>query len=342
MPIDSAEDQAKSYRYLRIAMVGLLVALAVAVFYQSGQQGFLLPSVSAYYYTPAQAVFVGALVGVGASMIALQGRDNREDMFLNLGGIFAIVVAMIPTGRGPDFQALVKACHKSGETLLTGRDSKNLCPTVLDLERAARANVENNVTTLLIVGGLVLVLAGVILFKGRKAKNGSSDRRWVWAGFSVAALLWLCGLIARVVSIDWLAGNGHTIAGLCLLACILAVAVVNALYLKERPAVTVVNALRFQQRPAVATADARRRMQRPSVRGALKSLPAHRYTWIAIAMLAVAVVLIPLWLTNVISLFWVEISVAFLFVLFWVVQIVQLEREARTGVPGRPESAVIQ
>ena len=54
-------------------MVGLLIALAVAVFYQTSQQGSFLTSVSAYYYTPAQAVFVGALIGLGASMIALQG-----------------------------------------------------------------------------------------------------------------------------------------------------------------------------------------------------------------------------------------------------------------------------
>jgi hypothetical protein len=88
MPVESAETQAKSYRYLRIAMVGLLLALAAAVFYQSSQQGSFLASVSAYYYTPAQAVFVGALIGLGASMIALQGMNQPEDVFLNLGGMF--------------------------------------------------------------------------------------------------------------------------------------------------------------------------------------------------------------------------------------------------------------
>jgi hypothetical protein len=342
MPVDSAQDQAKSYRWLRFAMVGLLLALGAAVAYQSWQHGsfsFLL-SVSAYYYTPAQVVFVGALIGVGASMIALQGRDNREDTFLNLGGTFAIVVALIPTGR--DLNAVVTACQKSGGTLLGLRAAKD-CPTVPYLDEMARTNVENNVATLLIVGALVLLGAAVILLKGGTAKNGSPGRRWVWAGFFVAALLWVCGLIARLVSVDWLVGNGHIIAGLCLLACILAVAVVNALYLKERPAVAVVNFLRFQQRPAAAAAEAPRRRQRLSMRGTLKSLPAHRYSWIAIAMLADAAVLIPLWLTNVISLFWVEISVAFLFVIFWVVQTVQLEGEAKTEVAAaRTGSAVNQ
>jgi hypothetical protein len=55
----------KTYRYLRIAMALLLIALATAVFYQSKRQGSLLASVSACYYTPAQSIFVGALIGLG-------------------------------------------------------------------------------------------------------------------------------------------------------------------------------------------------------------------------------------------------------------------------------------
>jgi hypothetical protein len=125
MPIPDLSIQA-TYRYLRIATVLLLVALAAAVFYQSSQQGSFLASVSAYYYTPAQAVFVGALIGLGASMIALQGLTDAEDQFLNLGGIFAIVVAIVPTGRGADFNSAVRACRESGGTLLTHQASKNL------------------------------------------------------------------------------------------------------------------------------------------------------------------------------------------------------------------------
>lgn len=184
MSIESAQTPAKSYRYLRIAMVGVLLALAAAVFYQSSQQGSLLASVSAYYYTSAQGVFVGALIGLGVSMIALQGMNDAENTFLNLGGMFAIVIAIVPTGRGPDFDTAVQACRKSGGTLLTHRASKTLdCPTVQALQEATRANVENNMAALLIVGGLALILAGVILFKGRTGGTGTAGRRWVLAGF---------------------------------------------------------------------------------------------------------------------------------------------------------------
>jgi hypothetical protein len=309
MPIESAVTQAKSYRYLRIAIVGLLIALAAAVFYQSGQQGSFLASVSAYYYTPAQAIFVGALIGLGASMIALQGLTDAEDQFLNLGGIFAIVVAIVPTGRGADFQTAVQACRELGGTLLTHRASKNLdCPTVLALVNATRANVENNTAALLLVGGLTLVLTAVILLKGRATKRGTKGRWWVIGGFSAATVLWLLGLIALAVSVDWLADHGHYIAAGGLLLSILLV--VGA------------NAHRRQERPTTGYA----------LGDVLKSPRAYRYTWIAVLILVVAGVLIMLWLTNAISLFWVEILVAFLFVLFWVVQTVDLELEARTAM----------
>lgn len=303
MPIVSVEDQVKSYRYLRIAIVGLLLALSAAVFYQSSQQASFLGSVSAYYYTSAQAVFVGALIGLGVSMIALRGMNDAEDAFLNLGGMFAIVVAIVPTGRGPDFQAAAQACRKS----LTQRASNLDCPTVQGLEKAARANVENNMAALLITGGLTLVLAGVILFKSRTAKSGTPERGWALAEFFVAALLWLGGLIALAASVDWLVGNAHYIAAIGLLVCVLLVAGANAYRRQEKPS-----------RGVVPKADV------------LKSPRAYPYTWIAGVMLVVAGVLIALWQANVISLFWVEISVAFMFVLFWVMQTVELEA-ARTG-----------
>jgi hypothetical protein len=281
MPVRSAEE-AKSYRYLRIAMVGLLLALAAAVLYQSSRQGSVLASVSAYYYTPAQAVFVGALIGLGACMIALQGMNDAEDTFLNLGGMFAIVVALVPTGRGPDFKSAVQACQKQGGTLLTApRGPKLDCPTVQALENATRANVENNMAALLIVGGLALILAGVILFKGRKDKSGTRGRRWVLAAYSAAALLWLGGLAALAASVAWLADNGHYIAAGGLLLCILLVAGANAH--RERSGVG-----------GVPKGDVP------------KSPRAHLYTRVAVAMLVVAGIFIVLWLTNVISLFLVE------------------------------------
>jgi hypothetical protein len=299
MPIESDQTPAKSYRYLRIAIIGVLFALAAAVFYQSSQQSSLLASVSAYYYTSAQGVFVGALIGLGVSMIVLQGEDDAENTFLNLGGMFAIVVAIVPTGRGPDFDTAVQACRKSGGTLLTHRASKTLdCPTVQALQEASRANVENNMAALLIVGGLALILAAVILYMGRGGA-GTAGRKWVFAGFSAAVLLWVGGLIALAVSVDWLAGNAHYIAASSLGLCILGVVVANAF----------------------------RRQVRNKETNAGNLLLAYRYTWIAVVMVVGAGVLIGLWQVGVISLFWVEISVALMFILFWTVQTLEIDTQ---------------
>ncbi len=160
---------------------------------------------------------------------------------------------------------------------------------------------------LLIVGGVALILAAVFVFKDWTAKQATKGRGWVLAGFFAAVVLWVAGLIALASSVDWLADNGHYIAAGGLLVSIL----------------------------VVIGANAHRREEKPSAGDLLKgvvlksSLRTYRYTWIAIAMLVISGVLIVLWMTNAISLFWVEILVAFLFVIFWTVQTIDVEHEAR-------------
>src|SRR5919108_2938711 len=163
-----SDSLAKSYRYLRLAMVGLLLCLAVAVLIQSWRQGGnFLGSVSAYYYTPAQAIFVGGLIGLGACMIALQGTTTVQDVSLNLGGVFAAIVAIVPTGRDADFRALVRVCREEGTPLLTEKASTGRldCPTVQALEEATKANVDNNLWTLLVVGAIGLLAALVFAWR---------------------------------------------------------------------------------------------------------------------------------------------------------------------------------
>jgi hypothetical protein len=70
------------------------------VIYQRVQPNCSLSSVSAYFYTPARSVFVAGLVGLGVCMLALRGMNLAEDIFLNIGGIFAFLVAFVPTGGG--------------------------------------------------------------------------------------------------------------------------------------------------------------------------------------------------------------------------------------------------
>src|SRR5256885_8830256 len=145
MSSDAERRAEQTYTYLRTAMVALLVGLAVAVVWQTGRQRWhLLGSVSAYYYTSAQAIFVGALIGLGACMIALKGTRTWEEVLLNLGGMFAAVVAIVPTSRGEDYRRAVVVCKQAPGQLLAQKASSGLdCPSYQPLEEAAKANVQN-------------------------------------------------------------------------------------------------------------------------------------------------------------------------------------------------------
>ncbi len=90
----------RTYRYLRLGMILLVVLLAVAVVMESRRYGSLLDSISAYYYTPVHSVFVACLCAVGACLIIYRGRTDLEDVALNAAGFLAFVVAFVPTGRG--------------------------------------------------------------------------------------------------------------------------------------------------------------------------------------------------------------------------------------------------
>jgi hypothetical protein len=173
---DSALDRAwaSSYTYLRLAIVGLLLALGAAVLYQTVRQGWtVLSSVSAYYYTLAQAIFVGALIGVGTCMIALRGWHDVDEIFLNLGGMCAMVVAIVPTARDEDYRTARRACDAAAGPLLTQAPRQGLdCPTIQALEAATRANVDNNSAALLFVGAVGIVAALVFVW-------GATSRAWV-------------------------------------------------------------------------------------------------------------------------------------------------------------------
>lgn len=286
---------AKSHRYVRLAIVALLICLTAAVLHQSVRQGGLLGSVSAYYYTPAQAIFVGALIGLGACMIALKGMTPVEDVFLNLGGVFAILVAIVPTARGADYQAAIEACQESDTPLPNGQD----CPTDRALADATEANVANNLFAVLAVGALVLLVALAYAWRDPAVRT-----RPFWLGLAAAAGLWLAGLVARLALFPWFVDNAHFLAAAGLFLCILVVALANSHRVEGPPGG---GTSRAAQSAATVT------------RLVAASRPGP-YTWIARLMLVVAAVSMALMLVGVVSLFWVEILVAGTFAAFWTAQ----------------------
>ena len=66
----------KSYRYLRLSIVVVVLSLMASVLIERSHVSCWQESISAYFYTPVQAVFVSALVVIGVSLIAIKGSTD--------------------------------------------------------------------------------------------------------------------------------------------------------------------------------------------------------------------------------------------------------------------------
>lgn len=206
MPV-ADEHAVKTYRYLRFAMITLVVGLAASVAVEFGEQGreCLKTSISAYYYTPVQAFFVSALLAIGVCLVCLKGNTEWEDTLLNLAGAFAPVVALVPTPGA-------------------GR-----CPADVAVTVDRDANVYNNVTALLIVGALGILLTAFLAFRDSAGPAQSSG-----IGMFLVVTLWIVTLVVFVKERVWFIDNAHNWAAIAMFACIILVVWLNALGLARK------------------------------------------------------------------------------------------------------------
>ena len=98
-PAELSGYAVRSYRYLRMAIVVVLLALICSVALERAHASCWEASISAYYYTPVHSLFVGALVALGVCLIAIRGGTDTEEVLLNVAGVLAPIVAFVPTGR---------------------------------------------------------------------------------------------------------------------------------------------------------------------------------------------------------------------------------------------------
>jgi hypothetical protein len=300
----------KTYAFLRMTLVALLVSLGVAVIWQTYRQDWqILDSVSAYYYTPAQGIFVGALIGLAGCMIALRGGNTPEEVFLNLGGMFAAGVAVVPTSRGGDYRTAIEACAHADTPLLTQKAGGGLdCPTVRALEAATRANIENNLVALLVVGALALAATWFLASRDTSPAGGTRSLAFRWGFWTSCALLAVTAVLLGT-DLDAVVANYHFVCAVGLFVCIVAVAVSNAV---RREGIEV---------PGWGAA-----MAVPGLKAGLTALrpPAGRrpnlYAAFAWALLVVAVVGVLAVRAGLVRLFWLELVAALLFILFWLAQ----------------------
>jgi hypothetical protein len=191
---DPAIAAVKTYRYLRLAMIALVVGLFACVLYEHGKTrtGCWQTSISAYYYTPVQGFFVAALVTIGVSLVALRGNTDWEDALLNLAGVCAPVVAFVPY-PGP-----------------------GTCGSVLTDTKNRLVNIDNNMLGLLVAGGLGLVIVGVLAH--RSALSDRADRPGAVAllGFWAIAVLYLASTAVYFWDRTLLLTHGHDVAAIAM------------------------------------------------------------------------------------------------------------------------------
>ena len=193
----------KSYRYLRLVMVGLVVLLAASVLIELQQTGFgcWRTSISSYYWTPVRGVFVGALVAIGTCLIALKGNTPVEDVLLNVAGALAPIVAFVPILDPKECQSTPWAASADG-----------------------RANIFNNVGAFLLAG---LVAVAVAWWVARREGRGRLSRADL-IGLLVTIALVLAGIALFLWAREFFDRWAHYLAAIPLFLVLVAVMVVNA------------------------------------------------------------------------------------------------------------------
>jgi hypothetical protein len=198
----------KTWRYLRLAMVAMVVGLAASVLHATWTSCWQ-ESISAYYYTPAQGFLVGALVTIGVCLFSLKGSTDLEDLLLNLAGVCAPFVALVPTPTIGD------------------------CGTVYDGENRA-VNIANNVFALLLVLTLALVAVAVMEMLNQKRRPEERLSAVEWGGFAVGTVALVAVWILFYAAREWFALNMHNITAITMFFFIWLTVLLNARHLRGR------------------------------------------------------------------------------------------------------------
>jgi len=194
-----------TYRYLRVAMVLLVLLLSAAVVLQifGADPDCWQRSVSAYYYTPARAVFVASLCAIGACLVVYRGNTDAEDVALNASGLLAFVVAFVPT-------QVDDTCPASN------------VPTPAELDAA----VNNNVWALIVGGAALTAVSWFLRVRTAPDERGGSLSVWPLVASSVGVV------VLPFVFVRWhdaVRDHGHDVAAIALFAGIVVVVAMNAL-----------------------------------------------------------------------------------------------------------------
>jgi hypothetical protein len=119
-PGELQEHMLWTYYGLRVGLAVIGITLPIAVLVAGGvlHSVWWEPSISAYYHTKPKLlwfttrdIFVGGLLAAAACLYLYKGYSNKENVVLNLAGIFALLVALLPTAAPGQPSDLVSKLH---------------------------------------------------------------------------------------------------------------------------------------------------------------------------------------------------------------------------------------
>lgn len=189
-----------TYRYLRGGMAVMIVLLGTAVLAERWRASCWQTSISAYYFTSAHAVFIAALCAIGAMLIVYKGSNDTEDVLLNLAGILAFIVAMVPTSRP------VMLCGRAD--LAIGNESALINTWAVAIALA--------------------VSRAASWWMYRRTGTAPQRSSLGTAAVRVQRALLAVGVVTLAVAPEWFRANAHGVAAVAMFAAIISTVAISA------------------------------------------------------------------------------------------------------------------
>ncbi|MDZ8170640.1 hypothetical protein [Microbacterium xanthum] len=190
----TSSSSQRTYRYLRIGAAATVLAIFTAIGVASLSVG-ILPSVSAYYFSPARDAFVGSLIAASLALFALSGHGLSRAL-LDAAALFAPLIALVPTASDA---------------------------IEVDGSGASAVDLTTSVATYLIVGAAVLAVAVAL------AVTDQTDAVAAGASLAVAAATLLAVAASWWLAPAWFTRWAHPVATVVFFSLIAGVAVLAAL-----------------------------------------------------------------------------------------------------------------
>lgn len=227
----------RSYLYLRISMVGSVLAIFLAVLftpvaYKTGD--FFLRSISHYYYTPARIVFTGALCAAALALLVISGK-GIQSWLLDVAALLAPLIAIIPT---PTLTSEVGAAAELDDCVAgwpTKKDAHGERTPLDCIPEDQLGYVEVGIKVWFVFAGLVLAFAlvrGIKRYRNLNTRKEITKGYWIvlGAGIAIGILYGVAWWFSPWSEIDLyvLQRFGHLFAAGAFFIIIMIVAVVEA------------------------------------------------------------------------------------------------------------------